>query len=75
MTVRVKLHAILRKFLPPGSEDNTAVLEVPDGSRVSDVIARLGWKKVSAGETVSPEALEANYIRRSDAEIFARSSF
>ncbi len=41
----------------------------------SDVIARLGWKKVSAGETVSPEALEANYIRRSDAEIFSRSSF
>ncbi len=41
----------------------------------SDAIARLGWKKILAGETVSPEALEANYIRRSDAEIFARSSF
>jgi tRNA threonylcarbamoyladenosine biosynthesis protein TsaB len=41
----------------------------------SDAIARLGWKKILAGETVSPEALEANYIRRSDAEIFSRSSF
>jgi tRNA threonylcarbamoyladenosine biosynthesis protein TsaB len=38
----------------------------------SDVIARLGWEKIVAGETVSPEGLEANYIRRSDAEIFAK---
>jgi len=37
----------------------------------SDAIARVGWKKILAGDTVSPEALEANYIRRSDAEIFA----
>ena len=40
----------------------------------SDAVARLGWEKLQAGETVSPEALEANYIRRSDAEIFARRS-
>lgn len=39
----------------------------------SDAIARLGWKKIQAEETVSPEALDANYIRRSDAEIFSRS--
>jgi tRNA threonylcarbamoyladenosine biosynthesis protein TsaB len=39
----------------------------------SDAIARLGWEKIQKGETVSPEDLEANYIRRSDAEIFARS--
>jgi len=39
----------------------------------SDAIARLGWKKILAGETVSPEALEANYIRQSDAEIFSKS--
>jgi tRNA threonylcarbamoyladenosine biosynthesis protein TsaB len=39
----------------------------------SDTIARLGWEKIQAGETVSPEALDANYIRRSDAEIFSRS--
>jgi tRNA threonylcarbamoyladenosine biosynthesis protein TsaB len=39
----------------------------------SDAIARLGWKKNLAGETVSPEALDANYIRRSDAEIFSKS--
>ncbi len=40
----------------------------------SDAIAMLGWKKIVAGDTVSPEALEANYIRRTDAEIFSKSS-
>jgi tRNA threonylcarbamoyladenosine biosynthesis protein TsaB len=35
-------------------------------------IARLGWRKLQAGQSVSPEQLEANYIRRSDAEIFAK---
>ena len=35
------------------------------------VIARLGLAKIRAGHTVAPEALEANYIRRSDAEIFS----
>jgi tRNA threonylcarbamoyladenosine biosynthesis protein TsaB len=37
-------------------------------------IAGLGWRKILSGETVSPEELEANYIRRSDAEIFAKGS-
>ncbi|HTW58532.1 MAG TPA: tRNA (adenosine(37)-N6)-threonylcarbamoyltransferase complex dimerization subunit type 1 TsaB [Terriglobales bacterium] len=35
-------------------------------------IARLGLRKLRAGETVDPAHLEANYIRRSDAEIFAK---
>jgi tRNA threonylcarbamoyladenosine biosynthesis protein TsaB len=39
----------------------------------SDVIARLGWRKIQAGKTVSPEGLEANYIR-SSSEIFSKSS-
>jgi tRNA threonylcarbamoyladenosine biosynthesis protein TsaB len=32
-------------------------------------VARLGWRKIQSGETVTPEQLEANYIRRTDAEI------
>lgn len=35
-------------------------------------IVSIGYKKIEAGETVFPEQLEANYIRRSDAEIFAK---
>jgi tRNA threonylcarbamoyladenosine biosynthesis protein TsaB len=39
----------------------------------SDALARMGWKKLLAGETVTPADLEANYIRRSDAEIFSKT--
>jgi len=39
----------------------------------SDAIAYLGWKKIQSGQIVSPEALDANYLRRSD-QIFAKSS-
>jgi tRNA threonylcarbamoyladenosine biosynthesis protein TsaB len=47
-------------------------LEVEEvGRPQSDVIAGLGWQKIQWGETVSPAELEANYLRRSDAEIFA----
>ena len=38
----------------------------------SAAIARLGWQRIAAGVTVSPQELDANYIRRSDAEIFAK---
>ena len=40
----------------------------------SDAVARLGWKKILSGEIVSPETLDANYIRRMDGEILARTS-
>ncbi len=35
----------------------------------ADAIAAIGFRKLQAGETVSPEALDATYIRRSEAEI------
>ena len=41
----------------------------------ADEFARLGYYKIAAGDTVPGEALEANYIRRSDAEIFSKPSF
>ena len=40
----------------------------------SEAIARIGWEKIQRGETISPEMLDANYIRRSDAELFAKKS-
>jgi len=40
----------------------------------SEMIARFGWKKLQAGKTVSPDQLEANYMRRSDAELFVKQS-
>ena len=35
----------------------------------ADAVARLGFEKIQAGEAVSPEALDATYIRRTDAEV------
>ena len=53
-----------------------AIAKLLDARRVarpqSDAIARLAIRKILAGETVAPEELDANYIRRSDAEIFAK---
>lgn len=40
----------------------------------SEVIARIGAEKLLAGETVSVESLDANYLRRSDAEIFFKGN-
>jgi tRNA threonylcarbamoyladenosine biosynthesis protein TsaB len=37
-------------------------------------VARLGWRKIRCGDTVTPEQLEANYIRRTDAEMIQKSS-
>jgi len=39
----------------------------------SDAIARLGWRKILAGKTLSPAELDANYIRRSS-ELFSKGS-
>jgi tRNA threonylcarbamoyladenosine biosynthesis protein TsaB len=56
--------------------------ELAKAARSSDVlrierpnsadIARIGLQKIARGETLSVEELDANYIRRSDAEIFAK---
>ncbi len=40
----------------------------------SDAIARIGWTKILSGETISSEALDANYIRRMDGEIQAKNN-
>lgn len=45
-------------------------VEPPDAK----MIATFGWKKLQAGETTTPERLEANYMRRSDAEIFVKKT-
>lgn len=43
-------------------------------SPTATMIAKYGWKKLQDGETVSPERLDANYMRRSDAEVFVKKS-
>jgi tRNA threonylcarbamoyladenosine biosynthesis protein TsaB len=43
------------------------IIEIPG----ADVIAKLGWKKILSGETLLPDELEANYMSRSDGEMFS----
>ncbi len=47
------------------------VLTLPPISAAA--VARLGWRKIQSGETVTPAELEANYIRRTDAEMLEKS--
>jgi tRNA threonylcarbamoyladenosine biosynthesis protein TsaB len=54
-----------------GASREHAILDRVERPRSAN-IAGLGWDKLRAGETVSPEQLEANYLRRSDAEIFGK---
>jgi tRNA threonylcarbamoyladenosine biosynthesis protein TsaB len=35
----------------------------------ADFVARVGYEKLRAGHSITPEALDATYIRRSDAEV------
>jgi tRNA threonylcarbamoyladenosine biosynthesis protein TsaB len=37
-----------------------------------EIVARIGLRKLLEGDTVSPEQLDANYLRRSDAELFSK---
>jgi tRNA threonylcarbamoyladenosine biosynthesis protein TsaB len=60
-------HAELAELVHTSAR-NVQLVEQPK----SDLIARLGWEKIQSGQTIAPEQLEANYIRRSDAEIFAK---
>jgi tRNA threonylcarbamoyladenosine biosynthesis protein TsaB len=48
-------------------EGNINVTVIPQPR--ADAVAQLGFEKIQNGEIVSPEALDATYIRRSDAEI------
>lgn len=54
------------------SARNAGISVFPVKSPAAETISRLGWHKLQARETVTPEQLEANYIRRSDAEVFAK---
>lgn len=60
--------AVAEKLSAVASKVN--VVQRPD----SGVIARIGSAKLLAGETMSVESLDANYLRRSDAEIFFKGN-
>ena len=56
--------------LASATKTKTGLVPRPD----SVLIGRLGLRKLLAGDTVPVEELDANYIRRSDAEIFHKGA-
>jgi tRNA threonylcarbamoyladenosine biosynthesis protein TsaB len=56
--------------LAAATKTKTELVKRPD----TILIGSLGLRKLLAGETVSVEDLDANYIRRSDAEIFHKGA-
>jgi len=80
LLTRPVLFELVRTSLVVTADHNLAETAVQAGLLVNkielpraDAIAQLGWRKISAGETVSSEALDANYIR-SSSQIFSKSS-
>ena len=47
-----------------------SILLIPPIS--GEAVARLGWAKFQLGHIITPELLDANYIRRTDAEILEK---
>lgn len=43
------------------------------GQALAAAVARLAWAAYRRGQVATPEAADANYVRRSDAEIFQKS--
>lgn len=56
--------------------DDSILALIPSAQRIERPspadFARIGWSKFRIGETVSVSDLDANYIRRTDAEIFSK---
>ncbi len=76
----VKMSELAGQTAPPQSRVITTSPKIAEslGTRAAlveplhgDSIGRIGLRKLTAGETADPATLDANYIRRSDAELFA----
>ncbi len=63
MQVRIKLMAVLRSKLPPGSQAGTAVLDLEPGTTIAAALERLG---IAAGQVhlvLVNGAMEPNQAR------------
>jgi len=74
-------HSVTPGFVIVTADPALADISLQKGVRVklvdtprANAIGRLGWSKLRRGEAVAPEQLDANYIRRLDAEILANPS-
>ena len=51
--------------------DSAGAAVIQAGPLHADSLARIGLRKLLLGQTVDPATLDANYIRRSDAELYS----
>jgi tRNA threonylcarbamoyladenosine biosynthesis protein TsaB len=78
-TREAMLAALPARAVVVTSDASIADVTLPAGTTLrrierpgAEAIAHIGLRKMLAGQTVSVEALDANYVRRSDAEIFSK---
>ena len=63
MKVEVRLFATLRRYLPAGADGSKAVLEMPDGTRLDQVIEHLAIPTTLAQLVMVDGAHEPNRAR------------
>ena len=70
MQVTIRLHATLKRYIPPGSSGDALVLEVPAGSTVAEIIERLGIPPKHAGMLVcNDDYIEPSSVVQNGQEI------
>lgn len=70
MKVHVKLIASLKRYIPAGTDSDTITLDVPEGSTVAELIAKLGIGEERAKIVVSNgEQLEVATVLQEQQEV------
>lgn len=64
MNIEVRLFAQLRKYLPRGSSQGSARIDMPDGATIADALAELGIPASAANMTLVDGSHEANVRQR-----------
>ncbi len=64
MNIEVRLFAHLRKYLPRGSSQGSARIDMPDGATIADALAALGIPTSAVNMTLVNGSHEANVRQR-----------
>jgi molybdopterin converting factor small subunit len=72
MKIQVQLFSFLRSCLPPGTERGKAMVELPDGATLADLVSRLGIDRMlgyEAADLVSRSAWQVMVSGRYEADM------
>lgn len=61
-------------FSPFQHHVNPAIPVVTAPRALASAVGRIAWREFSAGHALDPAAIDANYVRRSDAELYWKDS-